>query len=189
MSPIVAVIADAVITPTPGIVCSRRLPSLARWFFRMAFSIVVREVDLFRTDGFIAAVSEPCPLLGCAAGQSLRSRHGRHYEFGASSNAGWPAARDRFQPGIEANAFRTMHVVVAKDRRFPSAEGMECHRHRDRNVDSDHADPDLVREFPGRIAVAGEDRCAVAEFVLVDHPCGGVVVGSTDDRQNGPKNL
>ena len=67
MSPIVAVIAGAVITPIPEIVCSRRLTSLARWFFRMAFSIVVREVDLFRTDGFIAAVSEPCPLLGCAA--------------------------------------------------------------------------------------------------------------------------
>src|SRR5258708_24357865 len=66
---------------------------------------------------------------------------------------------------------------------------MECHRYRDRNVNSDHADLDLVREFPGRIAVAGEDRCAVAEFVLVDHPRGGVVVGSTYDRQDGPKNL
>ena len=37
MSPIVAVIAGAVITPIPEIVCSRRLTSLARWFFRMAF--------------------------------------------------------------------------------------------------------------------------------------------------------
>src|ERR1700751_6225545 len=107
----------------------------------------------------------------CRAGQSLRSRHGRHYEFGTSSNAGWPAARNRFQPGIEANAFRAVHVVVSKDRRFPTTEGMECHRHRDRNVDSDHANLDLVRKFPSSIAIAREDRRAVAEFMFVDHPC------------------
>lgn len=39
MSLMVAVVADAVITPMPGIVCSRRLTSLARWVARMAFSI------------------------------------------------------------------------------------------------------------------------------------------------------
>src|SRR4029077_1714663 len=110
------------------------------------------------------------PAAGIAAGPSLRSRHGGHYEFGTSSNAGRPAARDRFQPGIEANTFRAVHVVVAEDRRFPSTERMECHRHRDRNVDPDHTNPDLVRKFPGRIAIAREDRRAVAELVLVDHP-------------------
>src|SRR6266481_5897286 len=75
-----------------------------------------------QADGFIAAFCEPYPLLGCAAGRSLRSTHGRHYEFGTGSNAGWPAARDRFQPGTEANAFRAVHVVVSEDRRFPSTK-------------------------------------------------------------------
>src|SRR6201984_1217018 len=98
--------------------------------------VSARPVSLLRTDGFIAAFCESARCAGCAAGQSLRSGHRRHYELGASSNAGWPAARDRLQPGIETNTFRAMHVVVAKDRRFPATEGGECSWQRGRNIDS-----------------------------------------------------
>jgi hypothetical protein len=59
--------------------------------------------------------------------------------------------------------------MVAEQRPLPAAEGMIGHRHRDRNVDADHADLDAVGEIARRVAIAGEDRGAVAVFMLVDH--------------------
>jgi hypothetical protein len=49
--------------------------------------------------------------------------------------------------------------------------------HRDRHVDADHADLDAVREFARRVAVAGEDRDAVAIFLTIDELARRVELG------------
>src|SRR5690242_3309844 len=59
-------------------------------------------------------------------------------------------------------------MVIAEERALPAAERMERHRHRDRQVDADHPDPGARREIARRVAVAGEDRGAIAEFMRVD---------------------
>ena len=82
------------------------------------------------------------------------------YVAGTGSYPGWPAAGDRLHPGIEANAFRAVHVVVAEDRCLPSAEGVKGHRHRYRDVDSDHPHLDLTGEFPRSIAVRNASSSA-----------------------------
>src|SRR5271163_2522073 len=96
-----------------------------------------------------------------------RSAHGRHDELAAGPDAGRPARRDRLEMGEEAHALGPVHVVVAEQRALPAAEAVERHRHRDRYVDADHADLDLADELACRIAVAREDRRAVAELVVV----------------------
>ena len=109
--------------------------------------------------------------------EKARLLHRRHHEVGPGADAGGPAARDGLELGVEAHALGAVHVVVAEQRGLPAAEGMERHRHRDRHVDADHADLNLVGELAGRITVAGEDRGAVAEFMLVDHAGSGGIVG------------
>src|SRR3546814_9116891 len=56
-------------------------------------------------------------------------------------------------------------------------------RHRDRDVDADHADVDALREFARRVAVAGEDRDTVAVLVLRrQFECGFEIRGADDLR-------
>src|SRR5690242_14351639 len=66
---------------------------------------------------------------------------------------------------------------------------MECHRYRDRHVDADHARLDPRGELPRGIAVAGEDRGAVAEFVRVDETHRFHEVLRTDDAQHRAEDL
>jgi hypothetical protein len=61
-----------------------------------------------------------------------------------------------------------MHRHIAEEGALPAAEAVEGHRHRDRHVDADHAEPAAVGEFARRVAVVGEDGDAVAIFVLAD---------------------
>jgi hypothetical protein len=61
-------------------------------------------------------------------------------------------------------------VQVAEDRFLPAAEGVIGQRHRDRHVDPHHADIDPAGEIPRGVAVAGEDRGAVAVFVVHREP-------------------
>src|SRR3546814_12539654 len=56
-------------------------------------------------------------------------------------------------------------VGVAEGRALPAAEGVESQRHRDRHVDSDHADLHFGGEVAGGLAVAVEDRHAIAELM------------------------
>jgi hypothetical protein len=67
-------------------------------------------------------------------------------------------------------------VVIAEKRCLPATEGVECHWDSDREVDSDHSHLDLMGELARHIAIPSEDRCAIPEFVLVDH-VGVVVLG------------
>src|SRR5450756_2720710 len=47
-----------------------------------------------------------------------------------------PPCRDDLGAGIEAEALRTVSVVVAEERVLPSPEGEVPHGHRDRHVDA-----------------------------------------------------
>src|SRR3546814_11659697 len=51
-----------------------------------------------------------------------------------------PACGDRLDLGPEFDAFHAVLVGVAEGRAFPAAERMIGDRHRDRDVDADHAD-------------------------------------------------
>src|SRR3954468_24855733 len=117
------------------------------------------------------------------------SAHRWHDEVGTGADARGPARRDRLQLGVEADTLGTVHVVVAEQRGLPAAEAVERHRHRDRHVDPDHPDIDLVRELARRVAVAGEDGGAVAELVLVDHAGRRLVIRRAHDRQHRAENL
>src|SRR6266545_2514184 len=52
-----------------------------------------------------------------------------------------PTAGHDLGLGVERDAFGTVDVRVAEQRVLPAAERVEGHRHRDRHVDADHADP------------------------------------------------
>src|SRR5215472_7589586 len=118
-----------------------------------------------------------------------RSAHGRHDVLGAGADTGGPTGGDRLQPGIEAHALGPVHVVVTEEGALPAPEAVKCHGHGDRHIDSHHSDLDLGREVPGRIAVAGEDRGAVAILMLVDQLDGGIVVGHPHHREHGAEDL
>src|ERR1700749_3092308 len=60
----------------------------------------------------------------------------------------------------EPDTFGAVLVRVAECRALPAAEGVIGERHRNRDVDADHADIDIRREVARRIAVAREDRDA-----------------------------
>ena len=92
--------------------------------------------------------------------------HHRHDEFGAFLDAGRPARRDGFRLGVETERVGAVLVEIAEARALPAAEGVIGQRHRQRHVDPDHADIHLRREIARRVAVAREDRGAVAIGVL-----------------------
>src|SRR5918995_5511887 len=117
------------------------------------------------------------------------SAHRRHDEVGTGADARGPARGDRLQLGVEADTLGTVHVVVAEQRGLPAAEAVERHRHRDRHVDADHAVLDLVGELACGIAVAREDRGAVAELVGVDQLGRPVVVRRAHDREHWAEDL
>src|SRR5690606_27420764 len=95
------------------------------------------------------------------------SAHRRHYELRPGRALG-PAGGDRAHAGEEAHAVRPVHVQRAEQRALPAAEAVKGHRHRDRDVDADHAGLDAPRVFACRSAAAGEHRGAVAVLVAVD---------------------
>src|SRR5689334_20792949 len=97
------------------------------------------------------------------SGPMSRSAHCRDDEraFSVSAAIG-PALRDDLVLGPEANAFLAILSDVAKARALPAAEAVVGDGHGDRHVDPDHSDIDSGRELAGRMAVAREDRDAVA---------------------------
>src|SRR5680860_1144197 len=70
--------------------------------------------------------------------------------------------------GVEADAFRSVHVLVPEERVLPATEGVVGHRHRYRHVDADHPDVDTALEAPSSLAAVGEDGGPVAVWVRVD---------------------
>src|SRR5215813_10288457 len=78
---------------------------------------------------------------------TAKSTHRRHHELRSRPYAGRPPCGDGLELGIEPHTFGPMHVVIAEQRRFPAAERVECHWHRDRHVDADHTYLNLMSEF------------------------------------------
>src|SRR5437773_887352 len=85
-----------------------------------------------------------------------------------------PPARGHLQLREELHAFLALHVQVAEERIVPAVERKPRHRSRHADVDPDHAALDAVLEFARRLAVAGENRGAIAVGRLVDQLDGGV---------------
>src|SRR5262249_47088609 len=115
------------------------------------------------------------------ARNDARSVHGRNRELRAFLDAGWPTRGDRLGLGVETDRIRAVLIEVAEAGFLPAAEGVIGDWHRDRHVDADHADIHLRREVARGIAVAGEDRDAVAVIMIGrQRQCLGVVLGAHD---------
>src|SRR6185369_6235616 len=71
----------------------------------------------------------------------------------------------------------------------PAAEAVIADRHRDRHVDADHSDIDPRRELARRMAIAGEDRYAVAIVVLGRKADRLFEILRADHLEDGPENL
>src|SRR5436190_24340318 len=99
----------------------------------------------------------------CILGGSV---HRRDRELRALLDAGRPARGDGLGLGVEADGSRTMLVEIAETGFLPAAKRVVGDRHRDRHVDADHADIDAGSKIARGIAVAGEDRDAIAVVVI-----------------------
>ncbi|OEI69327.1 hypothetical protein Cus16_1169 [Curtobacterium sp. ER1/6] len=100
-----------------------------------------------------------------------------------------PPRGDRLLPGEEAHAVRAVRLVVAEQRVPPATERVVRDRHRDRDVDADHADLHVPLEPAGGTAVVREDRRAVAEGAGVDELEPLLVGLHADDRQHRAEDL
>src|SRR2546428_11015898 len=100
-----------------------------------------------------------------------------------------PALRDRLALGAEAYPFHAVLVVVAEGAALPAAEGVIGDRHRDRDVDTDHADVDPLRELARSMAVAGEDGDAVAVLMLARQLERGLEIRRPHDLQHRSEDL
>src|SRR5690606_26472075 len=67
------------------------------------------------------------------------SLHGRHYILGAVTHARRPAGGHRLQPGVETHALGAMHMHIAEQGAFPSAETVKRHWRWNRHVHANHA--------------------------------------------------
>src|SRR5208282_5334532 len=117
------------------------------------------------------------------------SVHGRKREARPILDARRPAGGHGLGAGVEADRIRPMLVEIAEPRALPAAESVIGDRHRDRHVDADHADLDLAGEVARRVAVAGEDRDAVAVFMVVAEAERFRIVVRADDREHRAENL
>lgn len=102
-------------------------------------------------------------------------------------DTGGEALRDGLGLGVEAESIGAVLVEVAEAGCLPAAECVVRDRDGDRDVDADHADLDAASEVAGGVAVAGEDRNAVAVFVFGGQTQCFLVVGGAYDCQDGPK--
>src|SRR5689334_6168464 len=100
-----------------------------------------------------------------------------------------PALRHDLVLGPEAHALLAVLADIAEARALPPAEAVVADRHRDRHVDADHADIDSGGELARGVAVAGEDRDAVAVLMLRGQANRLLEVLGTDHLQDGPENL
>src|SRR6202521_2475534 len=100
-----------------------------------------------------------------------------------------PPCRDRLGLGIELHHLLTIGSETAQLGPTRASETEEGHRHRDRHVDADLADVDLILELARRGTALGEDAGAVAEGILVDDVDGLVQRVDADDDQHRAEDL
>src|SRR5215216_1673380 len=121
-----------------------------------------------------------------AANYSLmpNSLHCRNDELGAFLETGGPARGHDLGLGIKTDRVRPVLVEVAEAGALPAAESVIRKRHRDRHINAHHAHLHTAGEIARRIAVTGEDRNAVAVFVLRRQPQSLVIILGAHDRQD-----
>src|SRR5947209_18842221 len=66
-----------------------------------------------------------------------------------------PPAGDNFAAGVELHPLRAIHMDIAEQRRFPTAEAVVRDRNRNRHIDSYHPDLHVELELPSRPPVLG----------------------------------
>ena len=98
-------------------------------------------------------------------------------------------SRDGLDLGVELDRRGAVLVEIAEAGPLPAAEGVVGHRHRDRHVDADHAHLHAGHEVAGGVAVAGENRDAVAVFVFGRQPQRLFVVVGAHDAQHRAEDL
>src|SRR3990167_5681595 len=117
-----------------------------------------RSAGVVAAAGAVAAHSEGSRGKGSAMFVAIWSllATGLECKLRAGADAGRPARGDRLEPGVEAHALHAVDAVVAEDRGLPATEAVVGHRHRDRHVDADHADPDAApKSSPGAPLAGG----------------------------------
>ena len=79
--------------------------------------------------------------------------------------------------------------MITEHRCLPAAKAVIGHRHRNRHIHPDHADIHLADKIARGIAIAGEDRGAIAIF-MVDHQLACLFIAlRTQHRQHRTENL
>src|ERR1700729_793934 len=117
------------------------------------------------------------------------SVHRRDRELRPVLDTGRPAGGHRLGSGVEANRIRAVLVEVAEARALPAAKRVVGDWDRDWHVDPDHADLDLAREVARRVAVASEDRDAVAVLMVVAQTQRLAIVVRAHDREHRAEDL
>src|SRR3954453_6709106 len=126
------------------------------------------------------------------ASSPIRSPEGRDMERRLVVGIGRPVRPtlgDDLGLGPEAHAFLPVLADVAESGTLPPAEAVVRYRHRNRHVDADHPDIDPGSELARGMAVASEDRDAIAIFVLRREPDRFFEITRPDDLQYRAENL
>src|SRR5580693_2312508 len=82
-----------------------------------------------------------------------------------------------------------MHVMISKDRPFPSTKRVKGHRNGNRYIDPDHPDFDLFDECPGCCAVTRINRGAISVLMFIDKFESGTCIVDAHHTENRSKNL
>src|SRR5258708_27111419 len=157
---------------------------IRRDFVRGELPRHVAKRNLVLVESELHLLPAPCLKRLCA-----RSIHRRNGKLRAFLDAGGPARGYRLGLGIETDRIRPVLVEVAEAGLLPAAESVIGDRHRDRHVDADHTDIDLGREIARGVAIAGEDRNAIAIVVIRRQAQRLLVVVGAHYRQHRTEDL
>ena len=132
------------------------IPAGARLVHRSCRS--VRCVSASMTLTWSSGGVMPVPFVW----RRLQQRRGHWFSGKPRLTPPWLGSSQRlvttFASREEVHPVGAVGVGVAEERVLPPSERVVGDRHRDRDVDADHPDLDLVLEPPGGAAVVGEDR-------------------------------
>ena len=77
---------------------------------------------------------------------------------------------DSLAPRVKTDGIGTVSAEIAEQGTFPATETVIGNRYRQRHVDADHADFDIVSEITGDTAITGKQAGAVSVFVFISDP-------------------
>src|SRR5271166_4189887 len=100
-----------------------------------------------------------------------------------------PALHHAFVTRVKSHAFLAISVVAAKEGALPAAERVPGHWHRNRDVDTHHADLDLVRELLCDRTVVSIAGHAIAKTLCIDQLDGALEIRHPHDAKHRAENL